>query len=168
MLTSVTPLIEMLQTRERPIIFIGQSLGGLIIQEVSFNSCSKNYKLTLTIKCLLRAADSNDQYEREIFTSWHGLVGFGIPIGGLNNSSLIAAVKGQPNKVLIDQLCLEGDQPSPYLIKLKPRFESCCARKERSSYAPEVLYFWERHYSQPRTVSCAIDEIFEQNILIII
>lgn len=90
-----------------------------------------------------------------MFGSWHGLVGFGIPIAGLNNPSLIEAVKSQPNKVLIGQLCRdrENGTPSSYLIELKHRFESCCKRKERSSsHAPEVLYFWERHYSQPRTV----------------
>ncbi|ESZ90971.1 hypothetical protein SBOR_8634 [Sclerotinia borealis F-4128] len=128
-------------TPKRPIIFIGQSLGGLIVQE-----------------SLLRAADSHDQYEREIFDSWHGLVGFGIPIAGLNNPSLIEAVKQQPNEVLISQLCRENGTPSNYLIELKNRFEGCCKRKERSSYAPEVLYFWEKHYSQPRTRNGVVGE----------
>ncbi|KAK6604577.1 ankyrin repeat-containing protein [Botrytis cinerea] len=126
------------------IIFIGQSLGGLIVQE-----------------SLLIAADSCDPYEREMFGSWHGLVGFGIPIAGLNNPSLIEAVKSQPNKVLIGQLCRdrENGTPSSYLIELKHRFESCCKRKERSSsHAPEVLYFWERHYSQPRTRNGIVGE----------
>lgn len=36
-LKSIESLIERIQTRERPIIFIGQSLGGLIIQEVNSN-----------------------------------------------------------------------------------------------------------------------------------
>ncbi|TGO63853.1 hypothetical protein BCON_0010g00180 [Botryotinia convoluta] len=136
-LNRLTLLRRKTSTRNRPIIFIGQSLGGLIVQE-----------------SLLKAADSRDPYEREIFDFWHGLVGFGIPIAGLNNPSLIEAVKSQPNKVLIGQLCRdrENGTPSAYLIDLKHRFESCCKLKERSSsHAPEVLYFWERHYSQPRT-----------------
>ncbi|PQE26720.1 ankyrin repeat-containing protein [Rutstroemia sp. NJR-2017a BVV2] len=122
-------------TRERPIIFIGQSLGGLIVQEA-----------------LLKAQNSPDANEVEIFNSWHGLVGFGIPIGGLRNPSLIEAVKNQPNKVLIRQLCLdELGTPSDYLKQLKVNFERCCEGKKRVAYAPEILYFWERHYSQPRT-----------------
>ncbi|KAF7908100.1 uncharacterized protein EAF01_003855 [Botrytis porri] len=143
-LNRLTMLRRNTSTRNRPIIFIGQSLGGLIVQE-----------------SLLRAADSRDPYEREIFDSWHGLVGFGIPIAGLNNPSLIEAVKSQPNKVLIGQLCRdrENGTPSTYLIELKHRFESCCKRKERSSsHAPEVLYFWERHYSQPRTRNGIVGE----------
>ncbi|TGO67667.1 hypothetical protein BOTNAR_0037g00030 [Botryotinia narcissicola] len=143
-LNRLTLLRRNTSTRNRPIIFIGQSLGGLIVQE-----------------SLLRAADSRDPYEREIFDFWHGLVGFGIPIAGLNNPSLIEAVKSQPNKVLIGQLCRdrENGTPSAYLIELKHRFESCCKRKERSSsHAPEVLYFWERHYSQPRTRNGIVGE----------
>ncbi|KAF7855407.1 hypothetical protein EAF04_010150 [Stromatinia cepivora] len=112
------------------------------------------------LKSLLRAVDSRDQYEREIFDSWYGLVGFGIPIAGLNNPSLIEAVKSQPNKVLIGQLCRdrENGTPSNYLVELKDRFESCCKQKESSSYAPEVLYFWERHPSQPRTRNGIVGE----------
>ncbi|KAI9642688.1 hypothetical protein NHQ30_008419 [Ciborinia camelliae] len=143
-LNRLTLLRKNTLTQNRPIIFIGQSLGGLIVQE-----------------SLLRAADSRDHYEREIFGSWHGLVGFGIPIGGLNNPSLIEVVKSQPNKVLISQLCRDRElgTPSNYLIELKHRFENCCKRKERSSfYAPEVLYFWERHYSQPRTRNGIVGE----------
>ncbi|KAF7946176.1 hypothetical protein EAE96_009179 [Botrytis aclada] len=143
-LNRLTLLRRNTSTRNHPIIFIGQSLGGLIVQE-----------------SLLRAADSRDTYEREIFDFWHGLVGFGIPIAGLNNPSLIEAVKSQPNKVLIGQLCRdrENGTPSAYLIELKHRFESCCKQKERlSSHAPEVLYFWERHYSQPRTRSGIVGE----------
>ncbi|KAA8571420.1 hypothetical protein EYC84_001423 [Monilinia fructicola] len=105
--------------------------------------------------------NSRDPYEREIYDFWHGLVGFGIPIAGLNNPSLIEAVKSQPNKVLISQLCRDSDNgtPSRYLIDLKHRFEGCCKRKEIfSSYAPEVLYFWERHYSQPRTRNGIVGE----------
>ncbi|RAL65479.1 hypothetical protein DID88_001045 [Monilinia fructigena] len=131
-------------TRHRPIIFIGQSLGGLIVQE-----------------SLLRAEDSRDPYEQEIYDVWHGLIGFGIPIAGLNNPSLIEAVKSQPNKVLISQLCRDSDNgtPSKYLVDLKHRFEGCCKHKEiLSSYAPEVLYFWERHYSQPRTRNGIVGE----------
>ncbi|KAM0138754.1 hypothetical protein ACHAO1_003353 [Botrytis cinerea] len=143
-LNRLTLLRRNTSTRNRPIIFIGQSLGGLIVQE-----------------SLLIAADSRDPYEREMFGSWHGLVGFGIPIAGLNNPSLIEAVKSQPNKILIGQLCRdrENGTPSSYLIELKHRFESCCKRKERSSsHAPEVLYFWERHYSQPRTRNGIVGE----------
>ncbi|KAF5868486.1 putative ankyrin repeat-containing protein [Botrytis fragariae] len=143
-LNRLTLLRRNTSTRNRPIIFIGQSLGGLIVQE-----------------SLLRAADSRDPYEREIFDFWHGLVGFGIPIAGLNNPSLIEAVKLQPNKVLIGQLCRdrENGTPSAYLIELKHRFESCCKQKEKfSSHAPEVLYFWERHYSQPRTRNGIVGE----------
>ncbi|KAM3072526.1 hypothetical protein ACMFMG_009322 [Clarireedia jacksonii] len=122
-------------TQERPIIFIGQSLGGLIVQEA-----------------LLKAQNSLDHHEGEVFRSWHGLVGFGIPIGGLCNPSLLEAVKDQPNKVLIKQLCLdELGTPSDYLKQLKVNFEKCCEEKKNLSYAPEILYFWERHYSQPRT-----------------
>ncbi|TEY36167.1 hypothetical protein BOTCAL_0563g00030 [Botryotinia calthae] len=133
-------------TLKRPIIFIGQSLGGLVVQEALLkaeNSRSPNEQET-----------SLSLYERDIFDSWHGLVGFGIPIAGLHNPSLIEAVKSQPNKVLINQLCLdrENGTPSPYLVDLKRRFEDCCKRERRpSSHAPEVLYFWERHYTQPRT-----------------
>ncbi|CAD6445347.1 9c06afb1-543f-4728-b364-646f092bdf2d [Sclerotinia trifoliorum] len=121
-------------TLDRPIIFIGQSLGGLIVQQA-----------------LLQAGNSCDQNELGILRYWHGLVGFGIPIAGLDNPSLMKTVKAQPNKDLIRQICLDEDgTPSHYLRNLKKQFEECCKEKGRYTYAPELTYFWETFYSRPR------------------
>jgi len=91
--------------------------------------------------------------EVELFQAWYGLVGFGIPTIGLNNPSLLAAVKGQPNQALMKQLCLDDKgTPSPYLQKLKLRFEDCLRQRIKSSTAAEIIYFWETHKSVPRLV----------------
>ncbi|KAH8810833.1 hypothetical protein F5884DRAFT_780519 [Xylogone sp. PMI_703] len=116
-------------TLKRPIIFLGQSLGGLIVQEL-----------------LVTAEEKLQWSEHSIFTSWYGLVGFGIPTRGLNNETLKEAVMGQPNETLIRQICSEtyGQQP-PYLKSLATHFERCCRNKQ-----VELIYFQETNLTRPK------------------
>lgn len=65
---------------------------------------------------------------------------------GLQNESLLNAVKKQPNFELIRSICLEGDRPSHYLEDLANRFALC---KERLS----IYQFYETNPSQDVWVS---------------
>jgi len=86
----------------------------------------------------------------QVFKAWHGLVGFGIPIGGLNNPTLLAVTQNQPNAMFIRQISqLEVGEPSEYLKGLKVRFEECFKNRDPP---PDILYFWETQYSLPRAV----------------
>ncbi|KAH8585637.1 hypothetical protein B0O99DRAFT_559288 [Bisporella sp. PMI_857] len=120
------------KTEGVPIIFLGQSLGGLVVQEA-----------------IALAQQSKDVKIQKIFQTWHGLVGFGIPIGGLNNPTLLAVTEDKPNKAFIRQISqITVDEPSEYLKDLKRRFEECSKIRDPP---PDLLYFWETQYSIPRS-----------------
>jgi hypothetical protein len=87
-----------------------------------------------------------------IFNSWYGLVGFGNPMAGLNNPSLLTAVRNQPNQALIQEICVdENGEASDYLKSLKTRFETCRQRRS-AQWQPRITYFWESLLSVPREV----------------
>lgn len=74
------------------------------------------------------------------------MIGFGVPTSGLNNDELIVAVKGQPNQVLIESLCLGPDgQPSEYLASLDQRFERTRRDKDH-----KIVHFYETRKSDER------------------
>lgn len=71
---------------ERPIIFLGQSLGGLLISQALV---------------LMSGGDASDQAN---FKATYGIVSFGTPNRGLNVESLVAMVENQPNRYFLETL----------------------------------------------------------------
>lgn len=72
----------------RPIVFIGHSLGGLVIKQALVDA-----------RALRRSA--KDQF---ILQSCTGICFFGVPHKGLNNNNLLSLVEGQQNAHLINDL----------------------------------------------------------------
>jgi hypothetical protein len=70
----------------RPLIFIGHSLGGLIVKH-----------------SLVQAFNGSAE-DKAIFTSCFALLLFGVPNRGMDNASLMAMVKGQPNEAIVREL----------------------------------------------------------------
>lgn len=120
----VTNFRSLTKTDERPIIWLGQSMGGLIVQEVLVQALQHRSQ-----------RNSGNLSDQTI-----GFLGYGVPINGLRNESLLNAVKKQPNFELIRSICLEGNRPSRYLKDLATRFALC---NERIS----VHHFYETNPS---------------------
>ncbi|VUC26118.1 unnamed protein product, partial [Clonostachys rosea] len=72
--------------RTRPLVFIGHSLGGLVVKQA-----------------LVEAFEGSDE-DKTVFRCCFGLLFFGVPNRGLENSSLMAMVRGQPNESLVRDL----------------------------------------------------------------
>ncbi|KAL8294757.1 hypothetical protein RB600_000626 [Gaeumannomyces tritici] len=112
-------------TSRRPIIFIGHSLGGLLIKEA-----------------LVRTRNlSNDAYSN-LSKACFGMLLFGVPNLGLRNDQLMTLVRGQPNESLIRDLLVDNDsEPSTFLKRLADQFSICCKGHYR------VVTFYERMLS---------------------
>ncbi|EHK50529.1 putative ankyrin repeat protein [Trichoderma atroviride IMI 206040] len=87
-------------SKHRPLLFIGHSLGGLVLKQA-----------------LVQACDGSDD-DKAIFMSCFALMLFGVPNRGLETSSLMAMVKGQPNEALIRDL----SESSRFLSLLQSMF----------------------------------------------
>ncbi|GAW12879.1 hypothetical protein ANO14919_022500 [Xylariales sp. No.14919] len=113
-------------THRRPIIFIGHSLGGLLIKEA-----------------LVRAHQQpNNSSSLELCESSYGMVFFGVPNFGLRNIQLQSIVDGLPNQNLINTLVVDNDsEPSPYLRRLTKDFAGRCKEKY------QVVSFFETKHS---------------------
>ncbi|KAJ5894279.1 hypothetical protein N7495_005970 [Penicillium taxi] len=112
-------------TSKRPIVFIGHSLGGLLIKE-------------LLIRARRRKSTANSDLSQACF----GLLFFGVPNLGLRNEQLRTLVQGQPNKALIDNLLVDNDsEPSTFLKRLADQFSESC----KDYY--HVVTFFERTLS---------------------
>nr|KMM72211.1 hypothetical protein CPAG_08509 [Coccidioides posadasii RMSCC 3488] len=103
-------------TDRRPIIFIGHSLGGLLIKEA-----------------LVRASRKfDDPQNHRLCTACYGLLLFGVPNLGLRNEQLSSIVKGQPNEGLIRDLVVDRDsEPSPFLKRISGQFSESCKGRYR-------------------------------------
>ncbi|KAL6911038.1 putative ankyrin repeat protein [Trichoderma evansii] len=88
------------ESKNRPLIFIGHSLGGLVLKQA-----------------LVQACDGSDD-DKAIFMSCYALMLFGVPNRGLETSSLMAMVKGQPNEALVRDL----SESSRFLSLLQSMF----------------------------------------------
>ena len=75
------------QASSRPIIFVAHSLGGLVVKQA-----------------LVEAAQSNSKHDQSILQSCVGLLFFGVPNRGLNNSNLETLVKNQKNAPFVSSL----------------------------------------------------------------
>jgi hypothetical protein len=79
-----------------------------------------------------------------------GFLGYGVPINGLKNETLLNAVKSQPNFEMIRSICLDADgRPSRYLVDLANRFALC---NERMT----IHHFYETNPSSDIWVSSSL------------
>ncbi|KAL7770063.1 hypothetical protein ACKLNR_001447 [Fusarium oxysporum f. sp. zingiberi] len=112
-------------TSYRPIIFIGHSLGGLLIKEA-----------------LVRARRRPSNANSDLSKASYGLLFFGVPNLGLRNDQLRTLVRGQPNEALIHDLLVDNNsEPSAFLKRLADQFSESCKGYYR------VVTFFERMLS---------------------
>lgn len=86
------------QEKQKHLILIGHSLGGLLIKEA-----------------LTQMAESD--FEADLLKRIHGLLFFGVPNDGMNISSLIPMVNNQPNQSLV----LSLDPMNSQILRLQKR-----------------------------------------------
>ncbi|KAK2023015.1 hypothetical protein LX32DRAFT_708969, partial [Colletotrichum zoysiae] len=112
-------------TTRRPLIFIGHSLGGLLIKEA-----------------LIRARRRSDGAKADLAKACYALLFFGVPNLGLRNDQLMTMVRGQPNAELIHDLIVDNDsEASTFLKRLADQFSETC----KGHYC--VMSFFERMLS---------------------
>ena len=113
----------------RPIVFVGHSLGGLLIKEA----------------LALANNDRDDKQSIDFLRSSYGMLFFGVPNLGLRNSQLQTMVIGQPNAHLVRDLVVDKDsEPSSYLKELSRKFMKCCKTQEPRY---EIVSYYERRES---------------------
>ena len=116
-------------TNHRPMIFVGHSLGGLLIKEA----------------LVLASEDQEDPQSADFLLSSCGLMFFGVPNLGLRNDQLATIVAGQANAQFVRNLLVDKDaEPSHYLEELSRKFMHCC-----KAQAPrfEIISYYERKES---------------------
>ncbi|KAK2055217.1 hypothetical protein LY76DRAFT_520869, partial [Colletotrichum caudatum] len=112
-------------TIRRPLIFIGHSLGGLLVKEA-----------------LIRARRRSDGAIADLAKACYALLFFGVPNLGLRNDQLMTMVRGQPNAALIHDLIVDNDsEASTFLKRLADQFSETCKGQYR------VMSFFERMLS---------------------
>ncbi|WYZ38338.1 hypothetical protein EsH8_III_000252 [Colletotrichum jinshuiense] len=109
-------------TTRRPLIFIGHSLGGLLIKEA-----------------LIHARRRHGDAVADLAKACYALLFFGVPNLGLRNDQLRTLVRGQPNEALIHDLLVDNDsEASTFLKRLADQFSESCKDHYR------VMSFFER------------------------
>jgi len=100
------------KTQQRPLCFIGHSLGGVVLKEA------------------LAIADLNPNDDsHEVVLSTYGLILLGVPNLGLRHPQLMTMVEGNPNQQFVRDLVVDEDEaPSPYLNELTAKFSRVCSR----------------------------------------
>ncbi|RYP39571.1 hypothetical protein DL767_002119 [Monosporascus sp. MG133] len=126
LLKSDSRMLTVQQTNRRPIVFIGHSLGGLLIKEALLHARKK----------------SIDRANLEVSNACCGLLFFGVPNFGLRNEQLQSIVEGQPNQNLIRDLVVDSDsEPSTFLKRISNDFSDCYKGQYR------VVSFYETKHS---------------------
>ncbi|GKU07361.1 unnamed protein product, partial [Fusarium langsethiae] len=111
-------------TNRRPIIFIGHSLGGLLIKEA-----------------LIRARKHRNNEDSDLSKASFGMLLFGVPNLGLRNDQLETFVRGQPNADLIHDLVVNNDSEASAFLKRQAReFSEDCK-------CYHAVTFYERKHS---------------------
>ncbi|KAH6988073.1 hypothetical protein BKA56DRAFT_714262, partial [Ilyonectria sp. MPI-CAGE-AT-0026] len=113
-------------TNRRPIIFLGHSLGGLIIKSA-----------------LCHAHNILQASENDFLKSVYAILFFGVPHQGMRSDALDEIVQGQPNRALIQEVVVEKEDrlASSYLGHLERDFARTC----RAKY--EIVSFYELYRS---------------------
>ncbi|KAL6798490.1 ankyrin repeat protein [Trichoderma sp. SZMC 28012] len=95
-------------TQTRPIIFIGHSLGGLVIKEA-----------------IVKLKEALDEKDDSILCSTAGFLFFGVPHQGMAIESLVPLVKDYPNRSLLESL----NKNSALLQRLEKDFSNAFGTK---------------------------------------
>ncbi|KAK3371804.1 hypothetical protein B0T24DRAFT_579256 [Lasiosphaeria ovina] len=132
-LESIKEFRKSSNTDRRPVVFLGHSLGGLLIKEA-----------------LVYASSRPDDPNVNIYKACYGLLFFGVPNLGLRNEQLNSIVQGQPNEAFVRSLVVDDDsEPSSFLNRIAAEFSRCCQGKYK------VVSFFETRKS--RTVQLQPD-----------
>jgi hypothetical protein len=105
---------EDIQEKNRPIIFIGHSMGGiLILQVLIFDSCSFIHILTLGTQALIKSKSGTQYLYHSTFTSTRQLFLFGVPHQGMEVENILLMIKKEGRESstrwdLVRQLSREG------------------------------------------------------------
>ena len=99
--------------RERPLIFMAHSLGGLVLKEAMVQMVSGS------------DADSRN------FKATFGILFFGVPNQGMDISSLLSMVRGQPNLHFLSTLSKDGG----FLQSLIEKFQTTFAFQDSHVYS---------------------------------
>ncbi|KAI9859674.1 MAG: hypothetical protein M1813_006605 [Trichoglossum hirsutum] len=117
------------KTSRRPIVFIGHSLGGLLIKQA----------LSLALR------GKGDQRNSDFFKSSYGLVFFGVPNLGLKVGKLKDITSGQLNSNLIYDLSVDDEsEPSAFLRNLTQEFIHSCQKQDPPF---EIVSYYEQKKS---------------------
>ncbi|KAI5811817.1 hypothetical protein BZA77DRAFT_270912, partial [Pyronema omphalodes] len=106
------------ETVSRPLILIGHSLGGLVLQ-----------------KALVDASKGNSTNDKSFHRSCIGLIFFGVPHQGLNPKSIEMLAEGNENKHFLRDISTS----SQYLVELESDFKICHKGMKRST----IVSFYE-------------------------
>jgi hypothetical protein len=99
----------------RPLIFIGHSLGGLLIKQ-------------LLIQWAIEEGSATDKSSREATI---GLLLFGVPNRGMDITAILSIVGKQPNAEFISSLGIG----SPILEEQSKAFPTCCKSTKMRTYS---------------------------------
>src|SRR5436305_14754537 len=115
-------------------IFIGHSLGGLLIKEVCHAQCPRLTGIqvnNLTQALALALSNHKNTGSRDFFKSTYGLLFFGVPNLGLRHEQLRGMVDGQPNEQLVHDLqVMKNSEPTPFLRELGLKFIGACKEQK--------------------------------------
>jgi hypothetical protein len=111
-------------TTSKPLVFLAHSLGGLVLKDA-----------------LVQIADAKDNRDSCLLDKILGVVMFGVPNLGMEQSHLRAMVEGQPNELLVDDL----SRNSNYLSQLDASFSGI-------TFERGILIFWAYETAQSKTV----------------
>ncbi|KAG7046926.1 hypothetical protein JMJ77_0015143 [Colletotrichum scovillei] len=129
-----------------PIVFIGHSLGGLVIKEVSSiqSTTEEGIHQLLTallypfVQTIVRMKEETHEAHASILDSISGFIFFGVPHQGLAIESLVPLVKNQPNRSLLESL----NRNSALLQRLDKEFNNVINARR-----PSIVSFYETEKS---------------------
>lgn len=114
-------LTEARPDKEKPLILVGHSLGGIVVKQAINDMCSSDF-----------------DHERLHFAAIRGIVFFGVPNQGMDIHSLIPMVGNQPNRGLLQDLAHNSSA-----LRIQAQQFSTSLRDLRC----EVLSFYETQES---------------------
>ncbi|KAI5789508.1 hypothetical protein FPQ18DRAFT_261384, partial [Pyronema domesticum] len=122
----------------RPLILIGHSLGGLVLQQVMLSEHNEE-NITLLRSCI-------------------GILFFGVPNLGLNHTSIQALVKGQRNARFLQDLSPESE----FLLSLRHDFRNCHGKMKYCT----IVSFYENKDTNSVEASNGANCDFNMNYLL--
>jgi hypothetical protein len=135
------------QTKQRPLIFVCHSLGGVVLKEALVMSS----KIT----------DLKHNSLHDVMRMTHGLVLMGVPNLGLRHSQLESVVKGRPNECFIRDLQVRADGEAPQFLSSLTREFSYLDKYRQPPF--EIISYYETMSS--RTVVCLSTVPAESHLL---